>query len=120
MISVRDLTYTYPGNAESTIRQIGFQVEQGEVFGFLGPSGAGKSTTQKILIRLLQGFKGSIKVMSRKLEDWGDDFYNHVGVGFELPNHYGKLSAAENLRFFSAFYDRPVPPVNELLSMVGV
>ncbi len=120
MINVNRLEYTYPNAEAPTVRQIDFEIGEGEVFGFLGPSGAGKSTTQKVLIRLLKGFRGEVSVMGKPLSDWGMDYYNHVGVGFELPNHYGKLSAEENLRFFGSFYDRPVRPPRELLALVGL
>ncbi|MCO6477978.1 MAG: ABC transporter ATP-binding protein [Phaeodactylibacter sp.] len=120
MISVTNLSYTYPQSSGPAVDDISFEVPKGEVFGFLGPSGAGKSTTQKILIRLLQGFRGDVRVMGKPLEAWGKSFYNHIGVGFELPNHFGKLTALENLRFFGSFYDRPVRGPLELLRLVGL
>lgn len=49
-IEVKDLSFTHRGQRDRTIQQLDFQIEHGEIFGFLGPSGAGKSTTQKILI----------------------------------------------------------------------
>ena len=53
MISVRDLSYSYPGGGRPAVAGLSFEVAPGEIFGFLGPSGAGKSTTQKILMRLV-------------------------------------------------------------------
>ena len=120
MISVSNLVYTYPKSAAPAVDNISFEVPQGEIFGFLGPSGAGKSTTQKILIRLLSGYRGDIRLMGKLLQEWDKSFYNHIGVGFELPNHFGKLTALENLRFFGAFYDRALREPMELLSQVGL
>lgn len=120
MISVSNLSFTYAQSSKPAVDGISFEVPQGEIFGFLGPSGAGKSTTQKILIRLLQGYRGDIRLMGKPLEEWDKSFYNHVGVGFELPNHFGKLTALENLQFFGSFYDRPVKEPLELLSRVGL
>ena len=57
MITVENLSFTYPGAASPALRDLNFSLEDGEIFGFLGPSGAGKSTTQKILIRLLLGYE---------------------------------------------------------------
>lgn len=120
MIDVQNLLYTYPGQLRPTVKDISFEVRPGEIFGFLGPSGAGKSTAQKVLTRLLGNFDGRINVMGKALEKWGVEYYNHIGVGFELPNHYHKLSAEENLQFFGSFYDRPVRKPAELLAMVGL
>ena len=83
MINVSRLEYTYPNNKAPTVRQINFEIGDGEVFGFLGPSGAGKSTTQKVLIWLLKQFRGAVSVMGKPLTNWGVDYYSHVGVGFE-------------------------------------
>lgn len=104
MISVRDLLFSYPGAAAPAVSGLGFEVAEGEVFGFLGPSGAGKSTLQNILIGLLSGWSGEVEVMGKPLGDWGRDYYQHIGVSFELPNHYMKLTARENLAFFAWAY----------------
>ena len=100
MISVRDLTFSYPKTPDPAVHGLDFSVEHGEIFGFLGPNGAGKSTTQKVLIRLLSGYEGKVEVFGRDLAQWNNDYYEQVGVSFELPNHYLKLSAVENLTYF--------------------
>jgi len=108
MIEINKLNYVYPKSSKVVVNNISFQVKEGEIFGFLGPSGAGKSTTQKVLIKLLSGYNGTIKILHKNLNEWNNNFYNHVGVGFELPNHYLKLTAIENLNFFGAFFKKPV------------
>jgi fluoroquinolone transport system ATP-binding protein len=118
MIQVENLSFTYPKSNVEAVRDITFEVQDGEIFGFLGPSGAGKSTTQKILIRLLRGFRGNAKVLQRHLTDWNGDFYAQIGVGFELPNHYLKLTGEENLKLFSSFYPRVAYKPLQLLKMV--
>jgi len=120
MITVQNLTFTYPGNTDPTVKDINFNIEKGEIFGFLGPSGAGKSTVQKVIIRLLKKFEGEIKVKGKDLRTWGADYYRHIGVGFELPNHYAKLTALENLRFFASLYDGKTRVPIELLQLVGL
>jgi len=118
MIKVKNLTYSYPENEKPSVKGINFEISKGEIFGFLGPSGAGKSTTQKILYRLLSPFNGDISVLSKNLKSWGSEYYNHIGVCFELPNHYLKLTASENLAFFSSFYNAKTRAPMELLEMV--
>lgn len=120
MIQVENLTFKYAGTNEPAIKDLTFGVQPGEIFGFLGPSGAGKSTTQKILFRLLQGFQGSVKVFERDLREWGYDYYEQVGVSFEMPNHYSKLTGVENLRYFGSLYQGDVMKPETLLEMVGL
>ena len=120
MISVRDMTFAYPGIDRRAVDGISFEVERGEIFGFLGPSGAGKSTTQKVLIGLLRGYGGSISVLDKDLKDWGPDYYERIGVSFELPNHYQKLTALENLNFFRSLYSKETEDPRELLAMIGL
>ena len=120
MISVRDLSYSYPGGGRPAVAGLSFEVAPGEIFGFLGPSGAGKSTTQKILMRLLRGYQGQATAFGRDLAGWGADYYERVGVGFELPNHFLRLSARRNLSYFAALYRRPTRPAGELLELLGL
>lgn len=120
MINVANLTFTYPKSNQPALRGLSFAVKPGEIFGFLGPSGSGKSTTQKILIGLLDGFQGQVTVMGRPVTDWGSDYYERIGVAFEQPNHFLKLTALENLRYFAALYShRTLDPLS-LLRMVGL
>ena len=120
MISVRDLAYTYPGAAAPAVRGLTFSVGDGEVFGLLGPSGAGKSTTQRILIGLQRGYAGAVATLGRDLHAWGAELYEHVGVCFELPNHYLKLTARENLATFRSLYAGPSDSPEAVLDAVGL
>lgn len=120
MITVENLCFTYAGTAAPAVRELNFEIRVGEIFGFLGPSGAGKSTTQKILIKLLRDFTGTIGILGRDLRHWDNSYYEQVGVSFELPNHYGKLTALENLRYFGRLYQNRTVAPETLLEMVGL
>jgi fluoroquinolone transport system ATP-binding protein len=120
VIEVDDLTFRYPKTAAPAVKGMSFTVDQGEVFGFLGPSGAGKSTTQKILTGLLTGHGGRAAVWHRNPADWGSEYYQRIGVSFELPNHYQKLTALENLQFFAALYAGPIEDPMALLESVDL
>lgn len=120
MIRVANLSFTYAGGQKTAVRHLNFHVTQGEIFGFLGPSGAGKSTTQKVLNGLLRGYEGDVTVLGRPLASWGSDYYEQIGVSFELPNHYLKLTALENLTYYSALYQAKTTPPHELLALVGL
>ncbi|MGF1471480.1 MAG: ATP-binding cassette domain-containing protein [Rubrobacteraceae bacterium] len=120
MISVESLVYAYPSSSEETLHGMDFEVAEGEIFGFLGPSGAGKSTTQKILIGLHKGYGGNVRVMNCELREWDQDYYEHIGVSFELPNHYLKLTALENLNYFRSLYSGKTLEPMEVLEWVGL
>lgn len=122
MLSVKQLRFRYPKNSEETIKGINFSIAKGEVFGFLGPSGSGKSTTQKILYRLLPHYEGEVFFQGKTLSEWGRNLYEHIGVSFELPNHYLKLTAYENLKFFSSFYQKSPSKkrIHDLLEQIGL
>ena len=114
------LGFSYAGAARSAVQDVSFTVNHGEIFGFLGPSGAGKSTTQNILIRLLESYTGTVEVLGRDLRNWSIDYYRRIGVAFESPNHYLKLSARENLELFAGLYGAAVDQVPSLLERVGL
>lgn len=119
-LQTRALGFQYPGATRPAIRDVSVSVERGEVFGFLGPSGAGKSTTQNILIQLLGGYSGSVEVLGRDLRQWDADYYRRIGVSFEAPNHYLKLTARENLSLFAALYGGETRDVDALLESVDL
>lgn len=120
MIEVKGLSYRYGAKERLAVRDVSFSIPQGEIFGFLGPSGAGKSTTQRILIGLLQGYVGDVRVFGKGLAEQGSHYYEHIGVSFELPNHYRKLTALENLNFFRSLYSMPTADPMKLLQSVGL
>ena len=117
-IKVDNLLFTYPKTNKKAVNGVSFKIRNGEIFGFLGPNGAGKTTTQKIIIGLLKGYSGNVEVLEKNLKNWKTDLYNRIGVGFELPNHYQKLTALENLELFSSFYRKKTTSPMELLKMV--
>jgi ABC-2 type transport system ATP-binding protein len=104
------------------VEDLSFQVERGEVYGFLGANGAGKTTTMRLLLDLLRPTRGSARVLgadchrdSRKCRRW---------IGYlpgELPI-YPDLTAAGYLKYLASLDDRPVPPkyLDELLARFDV
>ncbi|HPJ23533.1 MAG TPA: ABC transporter ATP-binding protein [Bacillota bacterium] len=119
MFKVEDLRFRYPNNKEDVIKGINFEIKQGEIFGFLGPSGAGKSTTQKILIKILQDFRGKISYDEKDIMRIGNEFYEDIGVSFEMPIHFSKMTALENINFFLKLYKRNAD-IETLMKRVGL
>ncbi len=117
MIKVKNLNFSYTN--VPFIEQVNFQVNTGEILGFLGPSGAGKSTMQKILTGLISSYSGSVQVDGTEVKHHDNNFYENIGVDFEFPSLYGNLTAKENLRFFGSLY-RKQGDIHTLLSSVGL
>lgn len=120
MIQVSNLSFSY--TKQPFISGMSFSVSSGEIFGFLGPSGAGKSTLQKVLIGMLTAYQGSAVVNGIEYRNRTKRFYEDIGVDFEFSTMYEKLTARENLRFFSSLYQmkKKPRPMEELLEMVGL
>jgi fluoroquinolone transport system ATP-binding protein len=118
MISLQDLHFQYQGTTKPALRSLSFEVQPGHIFGLLGPSGSGKSTTQKLLTGLLRGYTGSLSILGAT--PGGSAFYERIGVGFELPNLYARLTARENLAFFGSLYKRPPLDIDTLLDRVAL
>jgi ABC-2 type transport system ATP-binding protein len=107
------------------VRGVSFGIEQGELFGLLGPNGAGKTTTIKMLITLLLPTAGSASVLGHDVVREARQVRRHIGYVFGGDRGlYERLSALDNLRYFSELYG--VPPresrrrIGELLEMVGL
>lgn len=101
------------------VENLSFEVEEGEIYGFLGPNGAGKTTTVKILVKIIKDYSGDVRIFGKDLREWGKEYYQKIGVSFEFPAVYSKLTALENLEFFASFYKKHLDPV-DVLKMVGL
>lgn len=119
-IRVADLTYTYPGRREPAIAGMDFEVRTGEIFGFLGPSGVGKTTTQRAIIGLVERWSGTIDVLGRDRRSWGAELFDRIGVGFELPVGYPRLSGREDLEHFAHLHRGRPRDIGQLLDEVGL
>ncbi|ALP04700.1 ABC transporter ATP-binding protein [Clostridioides difficile] len=118
MIKVDDLSFSYTDR--DFLQNINFGVGKGEILGFLGPSGAGKSTLQKILIGMITNYGGSVIVNGVESKRHSNKFYENIGVDFEFPSLYEKLTAIENLKYFGSLYSKKLLSIDELLKSVGL
>lgn len=120
MIEVKNLYHSYTNDDQYAVNNISFDINEGEIFGFLGPSGAGKSTTQKILIGLLEHQQGDILMNGQPVNFKDRTRLNSVGVSFEIANVYKKLTGLENLQFHAKLFEGKTLDPMTLLDMVGL
>ena len=69
---------------------------------------------------MLGGYEGDIRVLNRDLRSWDRGYYRRIGVAFEAPNHYLKLTALENLRLFASLHGGRTEAPEILLRRVGL
>ena len=120
MIRVEHLYHSYSQDDRYQVEDVSFEIQDGEIFGFLGPNGAGKSTTQKILTGLLPLQRGQVEIAGIDIRKASRHLFNQIGVSFEQPNVYRKLTGLENLTFFRNLYDVPTADPRDLLTRFGL
>ncbi|MGE6488596.1 ABC transporter ATP-binding protein [Paenisporosarcina sp. NPDC076898] len=104
---VKDLKKTI--GKKEIIKNISFELKQGEVFGFLGPNGAGKTTTIRMLVGLIKPTSGVVSICGYNLAQDFSNAIKNLGCIVENPELYPYLTGRENLQQFA----RMVPGINE-------
>ena len=102
MISADQLTKRY-GDFVAT-NAISFEVEQGEIFGFLGANGAGKTTAMKMLCGLIKPSSGSARVAGYDIEKETRQVKQNIGYMGQKFSLYNDLSLMENIRYYGGIY----------------
>lgn len=102
------------------VNGVNLQIERGEIFGLLGPNGAGKSTTIRMLCTLLEPTSGTAVVNGYDIIKQANLVRQSLGTVLAGERSiYWKLTARENLQYFSALYHIPTQVakrrINELL-----
>jgi ABC-2 type transport system ATP-binding protein len=101
-VEVQDLVKTF--GTFVAVDHIHFQVEKGEIFGFLGPNGSGKSTTIRMLCGLLMPTSGKGRVAGFDLMKEPEKIKQVIGYMSQKFSLYEDLTVMENLHFFGGIY----------------
>ncbi|MFN6379940.1 MAG: ABC transporter ATP-binding protein [Flavobacteriales bacterium] len=104
------------------VKDVSFEVDRGDVFGFLGPNGAGKSTSIRCMLSLITPDSGSIKLFGKELASNRAEVLRKVGSIIEKPDFYKYLSAARNLEIFARISGKPASKskIYEMIEFVGL
>jgi ABC-2 type transport system ATP-binding protein len=105
MITVENLTREFKD--VTAVENISFDIDESEIFGFLGPNGAGKTTTIRMLSTLIPPDSGKITIDGKDIQSNGEYIRQITGLLTESPGMYEKISAYDNLKYYSSFYDIP-------------
>jgi ABC-2 type transport system ATP-binding protein len=105
MIRVRNLVKTF--GEFTAVKNISFEVAQGEIFAFLGPNGAGKTTTIKMLTTLLHPTSGAIELDGLDPALKAREARQRFGIVFQDPSLDGEQTAYENMDLHGILYHVP-------------
>ncbi|HEX8164429.1 MAG TPA: ABC transporter ATP-binding protein [Beijerinckiaceae bacterium] len=127
MLAVSGLTKRFGGFF--AVKDVSFEVEEGEILGLIGPNGSGKSTTFNCIAGLYAPTAGSIAFEGEEIGGLAPNRICHKGIGrtFQIPRPFRNLSLLENVAL-SAFFgqDRHVSRTDcwrlaeEALALVGL
>lgn len=106
--------------AFQAISSLTFEVNKGEILGFLGPSGSGKTTTINILTGQLKPDQGQSSILGKSSTKLNEEDLTNIGLITENSGYYEKLSLYDNLLFFAKLYDVPQGDLDDLMKRVGL
>lgn len=102
IISIRDLKMNY--GEKEVLKGINLDVYKGQIIGYIGPNGAGKSTTVKIMLGLVQGYTGEIRIFGQDISKGDIEYKRRIGYVPEIAEIYDNLTAREYLTFIGELY----------------
>ena len=108
--------------ALKAVDNLSFEVEAGQVFGFLGQNGSGKSTTIRMLLSLIHPSSGSIELFGKSIQKNRASILEQVGAIIERPDLYPYLSATEHLQLFAKVRKQKIEAsrIIDTLTQVGL
>lgn len=117
IIEVKNLVKNY--GTFQAVKDISFDVFEGEIFGLLGPNGAGKSTTLEIIETLREKTSGEVIVDGFNLDKSPNEIKKIIGVQLQASGYYPGLNLTELIQLFSGLYNKDVS-ADELLGSVNL
>ena len=120
-ISVSNLTKTF--GSFTAVDNISFEVNKGEIFGFLGANGAGKTTAMRMLCGLLKPTSGKGIVAGFDIAKQSEFVKKNIGYMSQKFSLYEDLKVWENIRLYAGIYGIPEkeiqPRTDALLQSIG-
>lgn len=124
VIEIDDLRMSYGKDKEEVLKGINLEIYPGQIIGYIGPNGAGKSTTVKILLGILNDYKGKVKIFGKDISHDNTQYKKKIGYVPETAEIYDNLTAEEYLTFLGEVYGIETKildiKVKKLMSLFGI
>lgn len=122
IITINDLRMGF-GNKQ-VLKGVNLQVYKGQIIGYIGPNGAGKSTTVKIMLGLVTGYTGEVKILGEDISNKSIEYKRKIGYVPEVAEIYDNLTAREYLTFIGELYgldyDEADKKAHKLMKIFGI
>lgn len=118
-LKINNLTKLYKNGRG--IKDVSFEVNEGDIYGLLGPNGSGKTTTMKIITGLITTYQGEVQIFEKSVEKESNKSLENVGCLIEAPAVYDYLSARKNLEIAAEYYKNiKAPRIEHILEQTGL
>lgn len=122
IMSIKELRMSYGG--DDVLKGIDLDIYDGEIIGYIGPNGAGKSTTVKILLGIINSFRGYVEILGEDISKGSIEYKKRIGYVPETAEIYDNLTAQEYLTFIGGIYGLSYETVDEkakkLMNLFGI
>lgn len=102
------------------LKDISFDIEEGEILGFVGPNGSGKTTTIKIILGLQKASSGEVYINEENIKENFENAIRKVGAIVESPDMYMYLSGLDNLKLVANYYNISHDKIDRIVEFVGL
>ncbi len=102
------------------LKDISFDIDEGEILGFVGPNGSGKTTTIKIILGLQKASSGEVYINGDNIKENFENAIRKVGAIVESPDMYMYLSGLDNLKLVANYYNISHDKIDSIVEFVGL
>ncbi|WP_195264325.1 MULTISPECIES: ABC transporter ATP-binding protein [unclassified Clostridium] len=109
---------------KQVLKGIDLKINKGTIIGYIGPNGAGKSTTVKLIMGLVTGYTGEIRIFGEDISNGDESYKRKLGYVPEVPEIYDSLTGKEYLTFIAQLYemdyDKADDKARKLMDILGI
>jgi len=122
VVTIKDLKKRF--GSKEVLKGINLEIYSGQIIGYIGPNGAGKSTTVKIMMGLVDGYSGEIRIFGEDISNGNVEYKRKIGYVPETVEIFENLTAYEYLTFIGEVYGMSLEQVNnkakKLMALLGI